>query len=212
MARTRIKICGITNQVSLNAAAEAGADAVGFVFAEGSPRYIHPREAWKLACELPPMVSSVGLYVNASLDEFAEIEQQCPTMMTQLHGNEPDGVVKELGPELIKAVKFDPDTIADRLKHYDAIDEVSVILVDGSDGGEGIAFDWAQLAEAAKGIGTPIMLAGGLDASNVGEAIAAVRPYAVDVSSGVELERGVKDHDKIRAFCKAVQDADSKLL
>jgi len=210
MARTRIKICGITNNESLSAAAEAGADAVGFVFAE-SPRYIHPREAWKLACDLPPMVSSVGLFVNPSLDRFAEIEQMCPTMMTQLHGNEPDGVVKELGPELIKAVKFDPDTIADRLTHYDAIDEVSVILVDGSEGGEGVTFDWAKLAEAARDIKTPIMLAGGLDASNVGDAIAAARPYAVDVSSGVESERGVKDLGKIRAFCKAVQEADSKL-
>jgi phosphoribosylanthranilate isomerase len=210
MARTRIKICGITNAESLKVAAEAGADAVGFVFAE-SPRYIHPREAWKLACDLPPMVSSVGLYVNASLDKFAELEQMCPTMMTQLHGNEPDVVVKELGPELIKAVKFDPETIADRLRHYDAIDEVSVILVDGSDGGDGVAFDWAKLADASRDISTPIMIAGGLDASNVGDAIAAVRPYAVDVSSGVESERGVKDLDKIHAFCKAVQVADSKL-
>ncbi|PHQ78865.1 MAG: N-(5'-phosphoribosyl)anthranilate isomerase [Phycisphaera sp.] len=210
MARTRIKICGITTQEALTGAANAGADAVGFVFAESSPRYIHPREAWKLACDLPPMVSSVGLYVNASLDEFAEIEQQCPTMMTQLHGNEPDGVVIELGPELIKAVKFDPETIADRLAHYDAIEEVSVILVDGSEGGEGVAFDWAKLADASRDIKTPIMLAGGLDASNVGDAIAAVRPYAVDVSSGVESEQGVKDLDKIRAFCKAVQEADSK--
>lgn len=211
MARTRIKICGITNAESLHAAAEAGADAVGFVFAE-SPRYIHPREAWKLACELPPMVSSVGLYVDPSLDRFAELEQMCPTMMTQLHGNEPDHIVEELGPELIKAVKFDEDTIADRLAHYDAIEEVSIILVDGSDGGEGVAFDWTKLAEAAKDIATPIMIAGGLDASNVGDAIAAVRPYAVDVSSGVESERGVKDLDKIRAFCQAVQKADSELL
>ncbi|RNC82072.1 MAG: phosphoribosylanthranilate isomerase [Phycisphaera sp.] len=212
MGRTRIKICGITTREAMHAAAGAGADAVGFVFVEKSPRNIHPREAWRMACELPPMVTTVGLYVNPSLDEFAEIEQQCPTMLTQLHGNEQDRLVKELGPELIKAVKFDPETIAGRLKHYDAIDEVSAILVDGSDGGEGVAFDWSLLAEAAEGITTPIILAGGLDPSNVGEAIEKARPFAVDVSSGVESERGVKDLGKIRAFCQAVQTADSKLL
>ncbi|GAB5495852.1 MAG: phosphoribosylanthranilate isomerase [Phycisphaerales bacterium] len=212
MGRTRIKICGITTREAMHTAAEAGADAVGFVFVEKSPRNIHPREAWRLACELPPMVTTVGLYVNPSLDEFAEIEQQCPTMLTQLHGYEQDRLVKELGPELIKAVKFDPETIAGRLKHYDEIDEVSAILVDGSDGGEGVAFDWSLLAEATKDIATPIILAGGLDPSNVGEAIEKVRPFAVDVSSGVESERGVKDLGKIRAFCQAVQAADSKLL
>lgn len=212
MARTRIKICGITTEDAMQAAANNGADAIGFVFAKKSPRFIEPADAWELAGKAPPMLTTVGLYVNPSLDEFAEFEQQCPTMLTQLHGTEPDRVVKELGPELIKAVKFEPKNIANQLRHYDGIEEVSAILVDGSDGGEGIAFDWSLLAEAMQGIVTPIILAGGLDADNVGEAIRAVRPFAVDVSSGVESERGVKDLNKIRDFCKAVQKADSELL
>lgn len=212
MGRTRIKICGITTREAMHAAAEAGADAIGFVFVEQSPRNIHPKEAWRLACELPPMVTTVGLYVDPSLDGFAEIEQQCPTMLTQLHGNESDRLVKELGPELIKAIKFDPNTIEGRLKHYDEIEEVSAILVDGGEGGEGVAFDWSLLASVCEPIKTPIILAGGLDASNVAQAIREVRPFAVDVSSGVESERGVKDVGMIREFCQAVREADSKLL
>ena len=212
MARTRIKICGIRDEEALIAAAESGADAVGFVFVEESPRYIQPEEAWKLAGMLPPMIATVGLYQNPGVDDFAEVEQVCPTTLTQLHGNERDQIVEMIGPDLIKAIKFDPATIAGRLKHYDAFAEVSAILIDGSAGGEGIAFEWDLLRPHLDGIATPIILAGGLTPENVGEAIKAVRPFAVDVSSGVERERGVKDPELIRAFCKAVVRADAELL
>ena len=106
----------------------------------------------------------------------------------------------------------DPETIAERLRHYDAFDEVNAILIDGSAGGEGIAFDWDQLTPHLEGITTPIILAGGLTPENVGKAIKAVRPFAVDVSSGVERSRGEKDPELIRAFCKAVVRADAELL
>ncbi len=209
MPRTRIKICGITTEDALRAAADAGADAVGFVFHPKSPRHIDPDRAWTLAASAPPFITTVGLTVDLSLDDFATIESRCPTGLSQLHGSEPDDVVRELGPDIIKAIQYDPATIRDRLAHYDAIDEVSAVLVDGSPGGEGTSFDWIGLAEAANEIATPVMLAGGLTPENVGEAIRTVRPYAVDVSSGVESERGVKSADLIRAFCDAVRAADA---
>ena len=212
MARTRIKICGIKDEAGLFAAADCGADAVGFVFVEASPRYIKPEDAWKLAGLLPPMVATVGLYQNPGVDDFAEVEQVCPTTLTQLHGNERDQIVEMIGPDLIKAIKFDPETIAGRLKHYDEFPEVSAILIDGSAGGEGEAFDWNLLAPHMKHVAKPIILAGGLTPENVGEAIRIVRPFAVDVSSGVERERGVKDPELIAAFCRAVVKADSELL
>ncbi|MGP1272241.1 MAG: phosphoribosylanthranilate isomerase [Phycisphaerales bacterium] len=211
MHRTRIKICGIRDEAALRAAADAGADAVGFVFLPSSPRAIDPADAWALAGLLPPMVTTVGLTVDLSLDEFAQIESNCPTGLNQLHGDEPDEVVRALGPDLIKAVRYDEATIADRLRHYDAMPEVSAILVDGSAGGLGERFDWNGLATAAGDIATPLILAGGLTPENVGEAIAVVRPFAVDVSSGVERERGVKDPGLIAAFCRAVREADRTL-
>lgn len=209
-SRTRIKICGIRDEPGLAAAAEAGADAIGFVFVESSPRFIRPREAWRLAGMLPPMIATVGLTVDLTLDEFAEIESVCPTGLNQLHGDEPDDVVRTLGPDLIKAVRYDAATIEGRLRHYEAMDEVSAILIDGSAGGEGEAFDWAEFAAVRDAITKPLFLAGGLTPENVGDAIRAVRPFAVDVSSGVERERGRKDPELIEAFCRAVREADSR--
>lgn len=204
MPRTRIKICGITTQEAAAEAAQAGADAIGFIFVRSSPRQIEPQRAWEIAASLPPMVSTVGVFMNASLDAFCEIEEQCPTTLSQLHGNEAVEVVRKCGPGVIKGIRFDEATIAADLARWDGVEEVEAILVDGSSGGEGTALPWARLAEAANGIGTPIILAGGLDPDNVAEAIGVVQPYAVDVSSGVESERGVKDLGKIRAFCQAV--------
>ncbi len=135
--RTRIKICGIRDEASLTAAAEAGAPTRWALCLWRAPRYIRPEEAWKLAGLLPPMVATVGLYQNPGVDDFAEVEQVCPTTLTQLHGNERDQIVEMIGPDLIKAVQFDPETIAERLRHYDAFDEVNAILIDGSAGGEG---------------------------------------------------------------------------
>jgi phosphoribosylanthranilate isomerase len=209
MRRTRIKICGITSPEAALAAADAGADAVGFVFVPGTPRHVEPEHAFEIMGSLPPMVTTVGVFRDATLDEFIDIEQRCPTDLSQLHGSEPEGLVRDCGPRLVRGIRFDPATIADELARWDAIEEVDAILVDGSAGGGGEAFDWRALVEPMSRISTPVILAGGLHAGNVGEAIGACRPFAVDVSSGVEASPGVKDPDKVRAFCQAVREADA---
>jgi phosphoribosylanthranilate isomerase len=212
MARTRIKICGVTDESGALAAAEVGADAVGFVFHGASPRNISPERAWEIAGLLPPFVSSVGLFVNASVEAFTRTEEVCPTDLSQLHGDEREEVVRACGPNIIKAVRFDPATIGRELARWSDVEEVSAILVDGSRGGEGTSFDWAALAnaiETADEFEKKIIVAGGLTPGNVGAAIRAVRPWAVDVSSGVEKRPGVKDPSLIAAFCAAVRAADS---
>lgn len=205
--RTRVKICGIRDVASARAAAEAGADAIGFVFARSSPRFIEPAEAAQIMGGLPPFIVTVGLFVDPSLDDFCSVEEQCPTHYTQFHGAEPEPLVRQCGPDIIKAVRFNADTIAADLAKWARIDEVAAVLVDGSAGGMGESFDWTALAEPAAACPKPIILAGGLTPQNVGEAIRAVRPWAVDVSSGVERARGEKDSELIRAFCAAVRSA-----
>lgn len=193
-------------------AAESGADAVGFVFHPASPRFIEPEKAWDLVGLLPPLISSVGLLVNADLDRYSEVEERCPTTFSQLHGTEPVELVRQCGPGVIKAVRFDPQTITAELSRWGAVDEVDAILVDGSAGGEGRTLDWAALAAAAADLAKPLILAGGLNPRNVGEAIRIVRPYAVDVSSGVERQPGVKDPALIEAFCRSVHRADQQIF
>jgi phosphoribosylanthranilate isomerase len=209
MRRTRIKICGIRSIETARSAAENGADAIGLVFVKSSPRYIAPREAVEIMTSLPLFVETVGLFQNPTLEEFMAIEGECPTTYTQLHGTEPEKLVRQCGPLLIKAIKFEAATIDRELARWDAVEEVDAVLVDGSDGGEGGVVDWQALASAAAGLSKALILAGGLTAQNVEDAIGIVHPYAVDVSSGVERERGVKDPDKIAEFCEAVQRADA---
>jgi phosphoribosylanthranilate isomerase len=209
MVRTRIKVCGITSPEAAAAAVEAGADVLGFVFVAGTPRHIEPEAAFAIMATLPPMVGTVGVFRDTTLDDFIKIEQRCPTDWSQIHGNEPEELVRDCGPRVIRGIRFSPDTIAAELARWDAIDEVEAILVDGSAGGEGEAFDWAALKNPMRTIKTPVILAGGLNAGNVGDAIRACQPFAVDVSSGVESEPGVKDLRKIRSFCAAVREADA---
>ncbi len=210
-SRTRIKICGVRDFDMAMAALGAGADALGFVFVKSSPRFIEPAEAWSIIRALPPLHTTVGLTVGASVEEFSRIERECPTDYGQLHGDESVETVRACGPRVFKAIRYDGATIEEDLRRWDAVEEVDAILVDGSAGGAGTSFDWSGLAAAvgATGCAKPIVLAGGLTPANVGEAIAAVRPWAVDVSSGVERERGVKDAGLIQAFCDAVRAADS---
>jgi phosphoribosylanthranilate isomerase len=211
MPRTRIKICGIRSVEVARAAALSGADAIGLVFVKSSPRYVTPAQGAEIMTSLPLFVESVGLFQNPTLDEFMRIEEACPTTYTQLHGTEPEKLVRQCGPLLIKAVMYEADTIERELARWSAIEEVDAILVDGSPGGEGAAVDWHGLAKAADGLRKTLILAGGLTPENVGEAIRIVRPYAVDVSSGVERERGVKDPELIGSFCDAVRRADASL-
>ncbi len=208
--KTRIKICGITTMQSAQAAVDAGADAIGFVFAPRSPRRIRSEDAAEIMADLPLFVATVSLFVNPSVDTFIEIEQTCPTTHVQLHGQEDEALVEQCGPA-IKAVHFKPDTAEQELARWQACDAVEAVLVDGSSGGQGTTLDWAKLATLTKTITKPLILAGGLSPDNVHEAIRIVRPYAVDVSSSVESAPGVKDDAKIKAFCHAVQQADAEM-
>lgn len=208
MPRTRIKICGIRDADAAVAAADAGADAIGFMFYRNSSRAVTPDEAAEIMAELPPCVSTVGVFVNPMLDEFCDAEEACPTTLVQFHGQETQELVQRCGPNLIKAVRFEAGTIEGELATWRDVAEVDGVLIDGSAGGEGTAFDWAKVSNVVDEYPKPIFLAGGLTPENVGEAIRVVRPYAVDVSSGVEKTRGVKDAGLIEAFCEAVFEAD----
>jgi len=209
--RTRVKVCGIRDRASAMVAAEAGADAVGFIFVEKTPRSIEPEEAAQIMFALPPMVSSVGVVRDLSVNEFCDLEQRCPCELMQLHGGEDEKTVSACGPGVVKAFKFDAGTIEADLRRWCRLPDVGAVLVDGSSGGAGESFDWARLAEAVAAVPSPkpVIVAGGLTPDNVGEAIRAVRPWAVDVSSGVESSPGVKDHGAVRAFCEAVRAADA---
>lgn len=211
MSRTRVKICGVRDRHAAMCAAECGADAVGFVFARTSVRYIEPEAAWDIASYLPPFVTKVGLFVDAKADRFFEVKEACPFDYGQLHGSESVPLARECGPWIIKAIRFDPERILEDFRRWNGVAELDAVLVDGSAGGEGKTLDWAALAEVAEHCTHPLILAGGLTPENVGEAIETVRPYAVDVSSGVEIEKGVKDPRKIGAFCEAVREADARL-
>jgi phosphoribosylanthranilate isomerase len=208
MPRTRIKICGIRDEDGLLTAADEGADAVGFMFVPTSPRAIDPEEAFALAGLLPPFVSTVGVTADLDAEAFADVEELCPTSYSQLHGGESEKLVRACGPDVIKAVRFDAETIVAELARWGAMEEVAAILVDGSSGGKGTTFDWEALAPHILECPKAVIIAGGLTPANVGEAIRACRPWGVDVSSGVESEPGVKDPALIAAFCEAVRRAD----
>jgi phosphoribosylanthranilate isomerase len=211
MPRTRIKICGVTDAATAHAAAMAGADAIGLVFVEDSPRFIEPEDAFHVMGALPAFVAAVGVFKDADVEVFSDVEEVCPTQFAQLHGDEDARTVRACGPDVIKAVRFDERTIEGDLEKWSLIDEVCAVLIDAQTPGEGKPFDWSRLAGKMDNCTKPIVLAGGLTPENVGEAIRVVRPYAVDVSSGVERERGVKDPALIEAFCAAVRRADVTL-
>lgn len=194
----RVKICGIRDEITAQAAVEAGADALGFVFAP-SPRRIEPEAARAIIAGLPPFVCAVGVFVDAPAEVVRAIAARCGLQVLQFHGNEPPDYCTSFDRPVIKALRFcGPDDLA-RIRGFD----VRAVLVDtfvpGQAGGTGRALDWAKL----RGLDwpRPLVLAGGLTPENVASAVAAVRPWAVDVSSGVETG-GAKDHEKIRAFIR----------
>lgn len=204
---TRVKVCGITREEDLLAAATAGADAVGFVFHPKSPRYVTPERAAALARVAPPFVTLVGLFVNAGADVIRRVMAVCPLDLVQLHGDETIEHCRELQPlRVIKAVRVASAVDLAGLERY----PVSGLLLDakvgdGRYGGTGQAFDWEVLAGWQAPC--PVILAGGLHPGNVAAAICRVRPHAVDVSSGVESVPGIKDAVGIRAFMAAVRDS-----
>lgn len=209
--RTRIKVCGIRDEASARHAVESGVDALGFVFVRASARHISPERAREIMDVLPPFVASVGVFVNASLDAFCDVEEVCPTTLAQLSGNENEALVRQCGPFVIKAVRCagaDTSAWRDELQRWDAVDEVDAILVDVTLP-EGAPVDWPAVALATRDLQTPVILGGVLTPANVGAAVRIVRPFGVDVSGGVEREPGVKDPALLEAFCDAVRAADA---
>jgi len=203
VTRTRIKICGITSVQLAMAAVEAGADAIGLVFAPGSPRQVLPGLAAQIARALPPLISAVGIFRNPSDPEVMNWRGE----WVQLHGSEEESQVSRLAQQhrrVIKGITFDSTQIA----KWDASPNVSAILIDGAAPGSGRAFDHAALAALTPMLRTPVIIAGGLTVQNVAGAIKAIRPFGVDVSSGVESSKGMKDAGMIREFCAAVRETD----
>jgi phosphoribosylanthranilate isomerase len=210
LARTRIKICGLTNQRDVAAAVLAGADAVGFVFYAPSPRNVEVSFAAALAKDLPPWVSPVALFVNPTQQEVAAVIAQIPPITLQFHADEDNAFCAQFNRPFIKAARMHPGL--DLVKFTQSFPDAAAILVDAlvdGYGGAGHTFDWALLPKVST-LGKPLILSGGLSSANVAEAIHVVRPYAVDVSSGVERERGVKCPTKIVEFCQAVLSVKSR--
>ena len=210
----RVKICGITNFEDAQVAVEAGAHALGFIFFSQSPRNISPAEAKRIIEQLPPFVARVGVFVNESFETILRIVKETGIDTVQLHGDESPELCEELAREnlkVIKAFRIKDGNSLGALKDF----RVSAFLLDsyvpGQLGGTGAKFNW-DLAVQASGLGTPIILAGGLVPENVRDAISKVAPYGVDVSSGVELELapGKKDHAKVRAFIAAARSAGQR--
>jgi phosphoribosylanthranilate isomerase len=202
----RSKICGITRIEDALAAVEAGADAIGLVFYGKSPRAVSIEQAAAILQALPPFVTSVGLFVDMPHDELQQLLQRLPLDLLQFHGDESPADCEGHGRPYIKALRVRPgeDVSAAMAPYAGARGILLDTFVEGVPGGTGASFDWSLVPEnAAK----PIILAGGLDAGNVATAIRQVRPYAVDVSGGVEAGKGIKDAGKIRAFVRAVRDA-----
>jgi phosphoribosylanthranilate isomerase len=218
--RTRIKICGLTRTEDVQTAIAAGADAIGLVFYPKSPRYVSPKIAASLIAAVPPFVTSVGLFVNAMQQEIVDTVRQVPVSLLQFHGDETleqcCAMAHAVNRPFLRALRIGTEmTGADLLKYelnYRAASKLFAGLlldafVDGYGGG-GKVFDWSLIP---KELAPRVVLSGGLSVQNATEAVLQVRPYAVDVSSGVELSKGVKDPAKIRSFIGAVHQADALL-
>ncbi|MCB1792656.1 MAG: phosphoribosylanthranilate isomerase [Gammaproteobacteria bacterium] len=205
--KTRVKICGITREQDAAAAVEYGADALGFVFYEPSPRHVGVAQAAAICRTLPPFVTTVALFVNADADTIARVVGEVGVDLLQFHGDEPAEFCGRHQRPWIRAVRVRPGVDLAAIEQEFA--GARGLLLDtyraGVPGGTGETFDWdcipADLAPR-------IVLAGGLDAGNVGEAVRCVRPFAVDVSGGVEASKGIKDAAKIKAFIEEVRRAE----
>lgn len=218
MQRTRIKICGITREEDLRAAVSAGADALGFVFYPHSPRHVTPAQAAELCKALPPYVSAVALFVNASLDDVKAVAAQAPLALIQFHGDETAEQCARLAAAVqrpfVRAFRVRPDTRPDELLEYEAGYRAaspwfSGLLLDtwvDAYGGAGKVFDWSLVP---KELAPRVVLSGGLNVQNATDAVVRVRPFAVDVSSGVEAQKGIKDARRIADFVGAVRAADA---
>lgn len=206
---TRIKICGLTREADVEAAVAAGADAIGFVFYAKSPRAVTPERARALARLLPPFVTPVGLFVNATDAELRAGFDALPNMLVQFHGDETPADCERVNRPYLRAAAVAPGL--DLVDFATRFSNAQAILLDApvaGYGGGGKVFDWSLIPPSAR---FPVVLSGGLNAANVADGIARVRPWAVDVSSGVELSKGIKSADLIQEFCRAVKRADAEL-
>ena len=204
---TRIKICGITNIDDALMAIDVGADALGFNFVPDTPRYFNDiKAAAKIIDQLPPFITTVGLFVNADSALIQAIADECHLDMLQLHGDESPQFCQGFNRRVVKAVRVKDESSFSLMSDYRVSGYLLDTYVKGKMGGTGVAFDW-RFAVKAKQYGQ-IILAGGLNPDNVGAAVQQVRPYGVDVSSGVEASPGRKDPVKVRAFIRNVKEVD----
>ena len=207
--RTRIKICGLTREGDVRAAVEAGADAVGFVFYAGSPRHVPVERAAELARGLPPFVTPVGLFVNADGKDIDRAVQAIPGLVLQFHGDETPDACRDARRPYLRAVRMTRQT--DLLDWARRFADAQALLLDAhveGYGGGGKVFDWSLVV---RDLPCRVVLSGGLHAGNVTDGILRLRPWAVDVSSGVEAAKGIKDAAAMRRFCDAVREADARI-
>jgi phosphoribosylanthranilate isomerase len=203
---TRVKICGITNFADAQAAVEAGADALGFNFYEKSPRFISLKATAEISKQLPPFAMRVGVFVNAPEDFVLRAIAESGLTMLQFHGDEPPEFCAQFGLMSMKAFRIRDEASLAELPKF----ATDAYLLDAysaeARGGTGEKFNWELAVEAQK-FGKPIFLAGGLTPENVADAVRKVQPFGVDVSSGVEISPGKKDHAKVKAFIEAAREA-----
>jgi phosphoribosylanthranilate isomerase len=207
--KTRIKICGLTREQDVDAALAAGADAIGFVFYPPSPRHVTPQRAAELARRIPPFVDVVGLFVNATPEAVVATCTALPINVLQFHGDEDAAYCRQFARPYLRAARVRPglDLVEFARSFPDARGLLLDAYVEGYGGG-GHVFDWTLIPPELPSF---LVLSGGLTAANVGDAVRRVRPVAVDVSSGVEMGKGIKDHSKIAAFVAAVRKADESI-
>ena len=220
MNRTRIKICGLTRIEDVRAAVSSGADALGFVFYAKSPRHVTAQQASALIAAMPPFVTATGLFVNAAEPEVVDTLAHAPIGLLQFHGDETPEQCARLAAAVarpwMKAFRVKPDTSGADLLEYERLCRAasplfSSLLLDtyvDAYGGAGKVFDWSLIPNE---LAPRVVLSGGLNAQNATDAVARVRPFAVDVSSGVERDKGIKDAQRIAAFVDAVRAADATL-
>ena len=204
---TRVKICGITNLADARVAVEAGADALGLNFYEKSPRYLTVPAAAELSRQLPPFIMRAGVFVNASEDLVARAIGECSLSLLQFHGDEPPEFCTQFGLMSLKAFRIRNAESLLELPKYPTDAWLLDAFSPEARGGTGEKFNWDLAVEAQK-LGKPVFLAGGLTPENVADAVRKVRPFGVDVSSGVESSPGKKDHEKIRKFIAAVRSSE----
>lgn len=207
--RTRVKICGITNEADALTAAKYGADAIGLVFYALSPRHVSIEQASEIIENLPPFVAKVGLFVNASQQEIEAVLSKVDLDTLQFHGDETPEQCSTYKLPYLKAIRVRSDT--NLIQYAQIYSTAKALLLDAYSGnaygGTGLVFDWQLIP---RNLSKPIILAGGLTPENVGSAISQVMPYAVDVSGGVERSKGIKDQAKIADFMRAVQQTRSR--